>query len=112
VQTIDYGIMERAQQVATIPSDFGWSDVGNWSEVLAMSPQDEDGNSARGQHYGMDTHRSLTYGTNKPVVTLGVEDLVVVDLPDVLLVGSRERAEDVKALVERLQAARGWEGLL
>lgn len=103
VQTIDYGIMERAERVATIPADFGWSDVGSWGELLLIAPKDADGNVVRGDHVGADTRRTLVYGSDRPIFTLGVEDLVVVDTPDVLLICHRDRAEQVKQLVEQLQ---------
>ncbi|MPZ15759.1 MAG: NTP transferase domain-containing protein [Chloroflexi bacterium] len=111
VQTIDYGIMERAERIATIPATFGWSDVGNWAELLHIAPTDADGNLVRGEHVGIDTRRVVVYATEKPIFTLGAEDLVIVDLPDALLVCRRDRAEDVKQLVERLQADSQWDAL-
>jgi mannose-1-phosphate guanylyltransferase len=111
-ETIDFGIMERAARIATIPSSFGWSDVGSWSEILAIAPHDDDQNVVRGDHLGIDTRRTLVFGSAKPVFTLGVEDLVIVDLPDALLVCSRERAEELKLLVDRLHDDPRRAGLL
>jgi mannose-1-phosphate guanylyltransferase len=111
-ETIDYGIMERAERVATLPSDFGWSDLGNWAEVLAIAAKDEAGNWARGRHLGLNTRGTLVYGSDKPVVTMGIDDLVVVDLPDVLLVCRRDQAEQMKLVVERLQSSAEWSALL
>ncbi|MBM2812635.1 MAG: Alginate biosynthesis protein AlgA [Chloroflexi bacterium] len=111
-ETIDYGILERADRIATIPSSFGWSDVGSWAEILAISPKDDHGNVVRGQHFGLETSDTLIHGSGKPVFTLGVEDLVIVDLPDALLVCHRDHAERVKQLVEQLQADARWAGLL
>lgn len=111
-QTIDYGIMERAGRIATIPSGFGWSDVGNWAELLEIAPQDSYGNFTRGDYLGVDTRHTLVYGSTKPVFTVGIEDVVIVDLPDVLLVCHRSQAERVKELVERLRADPQWLGLL
>src|SRR5579871_405087 len=103
VQTIDYGIMERADCIATIRSAFQWSDVGNWAEILALAPHDANGNVVRGDHTQLDTHQTLVYGTEKPIFTVGLHDIVIVDLPDALLVCSRDHAEQVKQLVEELQ---------
>jgi mannose-1-phosphate guanylyltransferase len=102
VQTIDYGIMEWAERVATIPSDFGWSDVGSWAELLNIAPKDPDGNFTRGDCVAVESRDSLVYSSTRPVFTLGVQDLVIVDLPDALLVCHRAQAERVRELVERL----------
>jgi len=104
MQTIDYGIMERAERIATVPGDFGWTDIGSWAVLLEIAPKDASGNVARGDHVGVDTRRTLVYGTGKPVFTIGVEDLVIVDTPDALLVCHPDHAERVKELVERLQS--------
>ena len=103
METIDYGIMERAEQLATVPADFGWSDIGSWAEVWEMSAQDAAGNATRGTHADLDSTNLLVLGSGKPVVTLGLHDLTVVDLPDVLLICPRDRAQDIKLLVEQLQ---------
>jgi len=112
VETIDYGIMERAEKVATIPSDFGWTDIGSWRELLQMAPKDADGNVTRGDHVGIDTRRTLVYGADRPVFTIGVEDLVIVDAGDALLVCRPDQAERVKELVERLQSDPKRSGLV
>jgi mannose-1-phosphate guanylyltransferase len=112
VQAIDIGIMERADRIATIPSDFGWSDVGSWTEIHAIAPKDADGNAVRGEHVGVDTRRTLVFAEDRPVFTLGVEDLVVVSLPDAVLVCRRDRAEHVRQIVERLQGDPRWADLL
>ncbi len=111
IQTIDYGIMERAERVATIPASFGWSDVGSWGELFLIAPKDADGNVVRGQHLGIDTRDALVHGTSRPIFTIGVRDLVIVDLPDALLVCNRADAERVKALVEQLQQDPSWKHL-
>jgi len=111
VETIDFGIMERASRVATIPASFGWSDVGSWGELFLIAPKDEAGNVIRGEHVGIDTQGVLVHGTDRPVFTIGVQDLVIVDLPDALLICNRTDAERVKALVEQLQADPAWKPL-
>src|SRR5438067_6699090 len=104
VQTIDYGIMERAPNVAVVPARFAWSDVGSWGELYDVLPKDSNGNVVRGSYLGLDTHRSLIFGEpgGRRVVALGVDDLIVVDTPDALLICSRQRTQEVKSLVEWL----------
>ena len=111
-QTIDVGIMERADNVAVIPAAFPWSDVGSWAELLEVLPADSEGNVVRGTHIGLDTQRSLIFALTKPVATIGLSDLVIVDTPDVLLVCPRDRAQAVKQLVERLGASEALRHLL
>ncbi|MBI4213197.1 MAG: mannose-1-phosphate guanylyltransferase [Chloroflexi bacterium] len=104
VESIDYGIMERADRIATIPADFGWNDIGGWGEVWEISVKGDGDNVVRGDALALQTARSLVWGSDRPIFTLGVEDLVIVDLPDALLVCSRAQAEQLKVLIERLQA--------
>ena len=103
-QTIDYGIMEGAQDVAVIPADIGWSDIGSWATLLDILPGDKDGNVViDADHIGVDTHQTLVYGNNRLVATIGVSCLVVVDTDDVLLICPHDRAQDVKKIVEELR---------
>ena len=111
-ETIDYGIMERSTNVATIPSDFGWIDIGSWRELLQMAPKDADGNVAKGDHVGVGTKRTLVYAADRPIFTVGVEDLIIVDAGDALLVCRPDQAERVKELVERLQSDPERAGLV
>lgn len=110
-QTIDYGIMEGARNVAVIPVDIGWSDVGSWATLLDLLPGDAEGNVVTGHHLGIDTRRTLVYSPHRLAATIGLEDMIVVDTGDVLLVCHRERAQDVKKIVDALKA-RGQEGHL
>ena len=105
-ETIDYGIMEAAQQVAVIPAEgLNWSDVGSWDSLFEVLPGDEAGNIVMGgQHIGLDTRDSLVYvdRERRLIVTIGVEDLVVVDTDDVLLVCRKDQAQNVRQIVDRL----------
>lgn len=103
VETIDYGIMERSDRIATIPADFGWNDVGGWGDLWEISPKDVDRNVIHGDFLGVETSGSLIWGSARPVFALGVEDLVIVDTPDALLIAPRARAEQLKTLIEQLQ---------
>ena len=111
-QTIDYGIMECAEDVAVIPANIGWSDIGSWATLLDILPSDQDGNVViYADHMAVDTKQTLVYGNNRLVATLGVANLVVVDTDDVLLICSRDRAQDVKKIVEKLRTNGGTQYL-
>jgi mannose-1-phosphate guanylyltransferase len=101
--TVDFGVMERARQVAVVPVDMGWSDVGSWATIHDLLPADADGNVVAGQYVGLDTTGSLIYGSKRLIATIGVSHLVVVDTEDALLICPRERAQEVKEIVERLK---------
>lgn len=103
-ETIDYGIMERAARLVTIPADFGWSDIGGWNELWEIADRDGDDNLVRADYLGVSSRGNLVWGSEKPIFTLGVEDLVIIDLPDALLVVPRAKADQLKQLIERLQA--------
>ncbi len=107
-QTIDYGIMEGAQEAAVLPADIGWSDVGSWATLLEILPGDEHGNVViDAELLDVDTHRTLVYGNNRLVATIGLGDLVVVDTDDVILICPRDRAQDVRKLVDKLRTGDG-----
>ncbi|MCE7946316.1 MAG: mannose-1-phosphate guanyltransferase [Chloroflexi bacterium CFX4] len=102
--SLDYAIMEGAQNVAVIPVQIGWSDVGTWSTLFEVLSRDEDDNAVRGgEHIRIDT-RSTLIVSDRLVVTIGVSNLVIVDTGDVLLVCDKERAQDVREVVKQLKA--------
>lgn len=106
-QTIDYGIMEGARQVVVIPADeLDWNDVGTWDSLFEVISPNKDGNIViGGQHLGLDTRGSLVYMNqeHRLIVTIGVEDLVVVDTGDVLLVCRKDQAQKVRQVVSHLK---------
>jgi mannose-1-phosphate guanylyltransferase len=107
-QTIDYGIMEDAQDVAVLPASIGWSDIGSWATLLDILPGDEHGNVViDAELLEVDTGHTLVYGNNRLVATIGLNDLVIVDTDDVLLICPSERAQDVRQLVDKLRANSG-----
>jgi mannose-1-phosphate guanylyltransferase len=102
--TIDHGIMEHAADVAVVPVDCGWTDLGDWNslgEVLANNC--EENLAFQSHHIAEDTRSTLVFGNNRTVATLGVENLVIVDTDDVVLVCDRKRAQDVRQIVQRLK---------
>jgi mannose-1-phosphate guanylyltransferase len=105
--TIDYGVMEGARNVAVIPGrGLQWNDVGTWDSLFEVNQPNKDGNIViGGQHIGLDTHGTLVYVTEERrlIVTIGVEDLVVVDTGDVLLVCRKDQAQRVRQVVDELK---------
>jgi len=104
-QSIDYGVMEKAEGVVVIPSSFGWNDVGSWSALPDILAGDENGNLALDgcRLLSLESGNCLVQGGKKLVALVGVRDLVVVDAGDALLVCPRDRAQDVKKLTEELE---------
>ncbi|HDQ72607.1 MAG TPA: mannose-1-phosphate guanyltransferase [Chloroflexi bacterium] len=101
-QTIDYGIMEGAEDVAVMPADIGWSDVGSWASLVDLLPVDEDGNVVSGPHAGIDTRDTLIFGSERLVATIGLEGMIIVDTEDALLVCPMDREQEVRDLVAKL----------
>lgn len=109
--SVDYAVMEGAAargRVATVPGDFGWHDIGDWDSLGGVLPAGADGNivlGPAGSHLGIDTHDTVVAaGSGRLIATLGVRGLVVVDSADAVLVCPRDRAQDVRDLVQALQA--------
>jgi len=104
--SIDYAIMENANDVCVIPINVGWSDVGSWLSVLNSTESDRFGNVVlSGEHYAIETSNTLVH-SKKLVATIGIENLIIVDTPDVLLICAAERSEDVKRVVESLNESK------
>jgi mannose-1-phosphate guanylyltransferase len=107
-ETIDYGIMENARNVAVIPArGLGWNDVGSWNAMFNILPRNEDGNIIRAKnHINVNAKNTLVFsgdGDERLFVTIGVEDLTIVDTGDVLMVCSKEQAQEVRQVVELLK---------
>jgi len=102
-QTIDYGVMEGAEDVVVIPADIGWSDVGSWTSMFDLLASDEAGNVVVGPHVGRDTRGSLIVGDRRLIATLGLDDVIIVDTEDALLVCAKSHEQDVREIVEQLE---------
>jgi mannose-1-phosphate guanylyltransferase/mannose-6-phosphate isomerase len=104
-KSIDYAVMERTERAAVVPLDCGWSDIGSWSAVWDAQDHDADGNAATGAVVFRDSRNNLAHSDDATLTAVvGVDDLVVVATPDAVLVTSRDKAEQVKDLVEELKA--------
>ena len=100
--SIDYAVMEHTSRGVVVPLDAGWSDVGSWNALWEVSDQDQDGNVVEGDAVVENTLRSYVRSGSRLVAVVGVQDVVVVETPDAVLVTTRERSQQVKAIVERL----------
>lgn len=108
--SIDHGVMEKASGLAVVPGEFGWNDVGSWQSAWELGAKDAAENALDAGATAIDAKgnlvRVLGSSKGKKVVALvGVEDLVVVDTDDALLVIPRDRAQDVRLVIEALKAA-------
>lgn len=101
--SIDYGVMERSNDVVVVPGDFGWNDVGSWDSLGAIYPTDNEGNIKRGENITIDTDNSIIYSDDKLISTIGVSDLIVVSTNDAVMVCRKDKAQDVKKIVEILK---------
>ncbi|AIR91637.1 mannose-1-phosphate guanylyltransferase/mannose-6-phosphate isomerase [Pseudomonas cremoricolorata] len=101
--SIDYAVMERSDKVTVVPLDAGWNDVGSWSAVWEIAQKDESGNAGRGDVLFEACTNTYVHAENRLVTVLGLQDAVVVETADAVMVASRENAQDVKTLVERLK---------
>jgi mannose-1-phosphate guanylyltransferase len=110
IETVDYGVMENAELVAVLPAGgLGWSDVGSWNSLQEVLLPDMNGNIAQNAHLlAIDSHNSLVYSNDNQrlVVTIGVDDMVLVDTGDVLLVCKSDQAQKVRDVVEHLKKHR------
>jgi mannose-1-phosphate guanylyltransferase len=101
--SIDYGVMEKANEVYVLRGDFGWNDVGSWDEVFRISGKDPDGNSVTGKAILHGTKDSLIYSEDKLVATVGVKDLIIIATGDAILVCKRGESQDVKEIADYLR---------
>lgn len=109
--SIDYGVMERTQDIFILPASFGWDDVGSWLAVGRINPADDQGNVVFGDAITIDTERCIVQGGNKLIAMIGLEDVIVVDTSDSLLLCSRDSAGSIKKVLETLRAQNRTEYL-
>ncbi|WP_192256436.1 mannose-1-phosphate guanylyltransferase/mannose-6-phosphate isomerase [Mesorhizobium caraganae] len=103
--SLDHAVMEKTQNLAVVPCDMEWNDIGSWNAMAELVAADESGNRIRGDVRMVDTTGSYISSGKRVIGTVGISDLVIVDSPDALLVASRDRVQDVKKLFESLKAS-------
>ena len=100
--SIDYAVMEKASNCAVVGGDFGWSDIGSWKAMSELYESDEAGNRIQGKAVLVESRDCFVQGEDRLVAAVGVRDLVIVDTGDAVLVAHRDRAQDVKEVVNQL----------
>jgi mannose-1-phosphate guanylyltransferase len=96
--------MEKLDDIIVIPGDFGWTDIGSWASVDEIAEKDDFDNAVDGIHIAVDTKHCLIHApANKIVATIGIEDLIIVDTEDALLICHKDRAQEVKKIVDKLK---------
>ncbi|PJE67399.1 mannose-1-phosphate guanylyltransferase [Candidatus Shapirobacteria bacterium CG10_big_fil_rev_8_21_14_0_10_40_9] len=106
--SIDYGVSEKSKNILLVPADFPWSDIGDWKVAYDISKKDKEGNvvifeKGKGEYVGMETKNCLIHFSDELIATIGVENLIIVDTKDALLVARKDKAQDVKKLVNFLK---------
>ena len=102
-ESIDYGIMERAAPIYTIPGSFGWDDVGSWLALERIGRTNENGNMVQGDVITIGTNNCIIVGGKRLIAAVGLEDLVVVDAGDAMLICAKDSTQDVKKIIENLK---------
>ncbi len=102
-QSIDYGIMEKAQDIYILPGTFGWDDVGSWLAVERIKKSNELGNVVNGNIITVETKNCIIQGGRKLIATVGLEDLIVVDTEDATLICAKDSAGSIKKIIENLK---------
>lgn len=104
--SIDYALMEKSDQVAVVPCDIGWNDIGSWTVLCNLEKSDPDGNHILGTHRNVlleDVSNSDIYSDGRLVAALGVDNLLIVDTPDALLVADKRQVQNVKSIYNKLK---------
>lgn len=102
-ESVDYGIMEKAENIYTIPGTFGWDDVGSWLAVERIRKSNELGNVVSGNIITVNSKNCIIEGSNKLIAAVGLEDLIVVDSEDAILICDKQSAGDIKKVIENLK---------
>lgn len=103
--SIDYAVMEKTRRACVVPLAAGWNDVGSWSSIWEVHDKDIDGNVTMGDVMVHDSHNCLVHGNGKLVSVIGLEDIVVVETKDAMMIAHKDRVQDVKKVVNQLDAA-------
>ena len=101
--SIDYAVMEKTDRAVVVPISAGWSDIGAWSALWKVCPQDANGNVIQGDVLVEDTRNAFLVAQHRCLATVGLDNVVVVETADAVLVASKDKAQDVKAIVDRLK---------
>ena len=101
--SIDYGVLEKSQRLLVLPADIGWSDLGEWTTIHRLSPQDERGNVLNGNVVNIDSEKTFVHSNGRVIATIGLQNTVIIDTDDALLICAQDRTQEVKSVVQQLQ---------
>jgi len=110
--SIDYALMEKSDNVVVVPLDAQWNDIGAWSALHDIGTKDANGNVIKGDAIAQDTTNTYINANHHMVATIGVDNLIIVDTPDATFIATQDKAQEVKSIVESLQAKGRDEGVM
>jgi len=100
--SIDYGILEKTKNLVVIPANLGWNDVGNWEQYGNLFPANEQGVRSVGQHHDLDSQNTIVYNTtDRAIYTIGMEDVVIVQMDNITVVCHKDQVQRVKEFAEQ-----------
>ncbi len=99
--SIDYGVMEKTTDLVVVRGDFQWDDIGTWDSLDRILESDSDGNIIQGDFMGINVQNSIIFG-EKPIIALGISDIVVIDTEDCVFVCHKDGARKIKKIIEKL----------
>ena len=102
-ESIDYGIMEKADNIYVIPGNFGWDDVGSWLSLERINKTNQDGNVIKGNVISIKTKNSIIQGGDKLIATIGLKDVVIIDTDDAMLICHKNNTQEVKEIISNLR---------
>ncbi len=102
--SVDYAVFEKSENLAIVPCDIGWSDIGSWTEFGALHKADQNRNHIKGNVLLKETHDCIIHGDDKLIATLGLSDLIIADTADALLITHKDHAQNVRAIVNEIKS--------
>ena len=102
-ESIDYGVMEKAENIYVIPGNFGWDDVGSWLSLERINKTNQDGNVIKGNVISIKTKNSIIQGGDKLIATIGLKDVVIIDTDDAMLICHKNNTQEVKEIISNLR---------
>ncbi len=104
--SVDYAIMEKSKKLCLVPADCGWSDIGSWGALMQVHKKDKLGNVLKGKCLNLGSRNTFVWGQKRPIAVVGLKNIVVVDTKNGILVAARDKCQDVKKIVERLEKTK------
>jgi len=102
--SIDYGIMEKLTKMLVIPADFGWADIGNWRTIKDILSKNDNDDLVKGKYVNIDSSGNLVYGASGKLITaIGIKNMIIIETKDAVLICPKERAQEVKKIVKKIE---------